>query len=165
MIDTGLLKKVRILEGMNDAQLLLLQTMLKPQNFKSGEYILKDESFGDMLYILVEGRVRVTKELVKGIDIGRADEKVLASLDGELLPTFGENGILGHAPRTANVIAQTDCLLYFITKTDFEELASRDVAAAYLMILNIARVLSDRLHTTDDNLVKLATALFIAAQQ
>ncbi len=165
MIEIDLLKKVRIFEALDASQLSLLLDLLKPQSFKRGDYILKDESYGDMLYILVEGKVKVTKELVKGIEVGRSDEKVLVTLDSSMLPTFGENGILGHAPRTANVIAHTDCLLYYITKADFDALAIKDVQAAYHIILNIAQVLSDRLHTTDDNLVKLATALFIAARQ
>ncbi|HPS39601.1 MAG TPA: cyclic nucleotide-binding domain-containing protein, partial [Candidatus Cloacimonadota bacterium] len=61
--------------------------------------------------------------------------------------------------------AQTDCTLYAMAKLDFDQLAEKDVRAAYIITMNIAQVLSDRLHTTDDNLVKLATALYIAVQQ
>lgn len=164
LLEIAILRKVRIFEGLADDQLILIQKLLKRQDFKKGDYILKDESFGDTLHILVDGKVRVTKELVKGLDIGSSEEKVLATLDASILPTFGENGILGHAPRTANVIAFTDCCIYNITKQDFESLASTDVRAAFTITFNIAKVLSDRLHSTDDNLVKLATALFIAVQ-
>lgn len=164
-MDLELLRKVQILDGLDDVQLRLIQALLKPLEYAKGQYILNDESFGDTLFLLVKGKVRVTKELVKGIDTGKSDEKVLVTLDSSLLPTFGENGILGHAPRTANVVAHSDCLLYYITKTDFDSLAEQNVEAAYKMIQNIAKVLSDRLHSTDDNLVKLATALFIAVQQ
>ncbi len=159
------LMKVRIFTGLNDDELVVVQSLLKACSFKKGDYVLRDESLGDELYLLIEGNVRVTKELVKGVDNSGAGEKVIASLDGSMLPTFGENGILGHAPRTANVIAQTDCVLYSLNKHDFESLAKGNVHAAYLITMNIAQVLSDRLHTTDDNLVKLATALYIAVQQ
>jgi len=165
MIDIALLQKVRIFSGLYPQQMQLLQSILKEARFPKGDYILKEDSLGDTIYLLTEGKVKVTKELVKGIDENKSGDKVLASLEASLLPTFGENGILGHAPRTANVIAATDCLLYYITKQDFDLLATKDVNAAYQITLNIAQVLSDRLHSTDENLVKLATALYIAVQQ
>ena len=56
MIEIDLLKKVRIFEALDASQLSLLLDLLKPQSFKRGDYILKDESYGDMLYILVEGK-------------------------------------------------------------------------------------------------------------
>ena len=164
-ICTKTLEKVRIFAGLDEKQLELICEILKPCVFKKGDYILRDDTVGDTFYLLIEGNVRVTKELVKGIDNAGVGAKVIASLSADMLPTFGENGILGHAPRTANVIAQTDCTLYALAKHDFDQLAHRDVKVAYIITMNIAQVLSDRLHTTDDNLVKLATALYIAVQQ
>lgn len=165
MIDIAVLKNVRIFTGLDEARLSLLPPILKLCQIKKGDHILRDDSLGDTFYLLVEGKVRVTKELVKGIGESSGSEKVLATLDAELLPTFGENGILGHAPRTANVIAYTDCSLYSMSKADFDTLAKADASVAYHIALNIAQVLSDRLKSTDDNLVKLATALYIAVQQ
>ena len=165
MIDIKTLKKVRIFTGLDDVQLRLLPPILKLCQFKKGEYILRDDTSGDTFFLLVEGKVRVTKELVKGIGESSNGEKVLASLDAELLPTFGENGILGHAPRTANVIAFSDCDLYSLSKADFDTIAEVDCSVAYHITMNIAQVLSDRLKSTDDNLVKLATALYIAVQR
>ena len=165
MIDTEILKRVRIFTGLDPAQLSLLLPILKLCQYKKGDYILRDDSHGDTFFLLVDGKVRVTKELVKGIGESSSSEKVLATLDAELLPVFGENGILGHAPRTANVIAFTDCSLYSLSKADFDTIALTDSKVAYHITMNIAQVLSDRLKSTDDNLVKLATALYIAVQQ
>jgi CRP-like cAMP-binding protein len=50
------------------------------------------------------------------------DGKGFSKLEGDSFPTFGENGVLGNGPRTANIIATTDCELYTLTKTDFEAL-------------------------------------------
>ena len=49
-------------------------------------------------------------------------------------------------------------------KADFDSFANYDSKAAYIVMKNIARKLSQSLKSTDDNLVKLATALYIAVQ-
>lgn len=166
MLELDVLKRISLFNGLNEAQLRSLQPYLKRAMFAKPSYILRENTVGDQIFILVEGTVIVTKDLVKGFEEDQAStEKVLVTLKGEVLPTFGENGILGHAPRTANVIAQTDCVLYTLSKTDFEHYASSNIQAAYIVMLNTARVLSQRLSTTDENLVKLATALYIAVQQ
>ena len=165
MIDTATLKKVRIFSSLAQSELELLANCLKRYECPKGEYILHEGSFGDQIYILVKGTVRVTKDLVKGFDADIAStEKVLATLSADILPTFGENGILGHAARNANVLAATDCVLYTLSKQDFETYAIGNVNAAFGIMQSIAQILSERLNATDENLVKLATALFIAVQ-
>lgn len=166
MLDIATLKRIPLFADLNDEQLLHLQPYLKECRIAKGSYILREGTEGDQIYMLCKGSVHVTKDLVKGFDQDQVStEKVLVTLQGESLPTFGENGILGHAPRNANVIAQTDCVLYTLCKTDFDSFATGNIAAAYSIMINIARVLSMRLNSTDENLVKLATALYIAVQQ
>ncbi|MCB5261872.1 MAG: cyclic nucleotide-binding domain-containing protein [Candidatus Cloacimonetes bacterium] len=159
------LKKIRIFDGLGEDELSSLMPYLKVVNFVKGSYVLKEETKGEQTFILVKGKVRVTKDLVKGFDEDIAStQKVLATLSADLLPTFGENGILGQAPRNANVIASVDCQLYTLSKQDFDRFAQENHKAAYYIMKNIAQVLSERLNTTDENLVKLATALYIAVQ-
>lgn len=166
MLDEKTLKRIRLFHGLSDQDFKHLLPHLKPVSFKKGEYILHEESFGDHIFILVQGKVRVTKDLVKGFDEDVAStEKVIATLKADYLPTFGENGILGHAARNANVIAAEDCLLYTLGKAEFEDFARDNYPGAYHIMHNIAEILSDRLNSTDENLVKMATALYIAVQQ
>ncbi len=166
MIKLETLGQIRVFAHLDDEELASLQPYLHPLSFARGDYILKENTMGDVIYILTKGKVRVTKDLVKGFneEIG-SNEKVLATLSDEILPTFGENGILGDAPRNANVIAATDCQLYSLHMADFEKYAEAHYRAAYHIVKNIAQVLTERLNTTDENLVKLATALYIAVQR
>lgn len=166
MIELSILSKVPLFTGLATEQLAFLQPLFRQLKVSQGTYILKEGTFGDKIYLLEDGCVQVTKDLVKGFDVDQAStEKVLATLCGDILPTFGENGVLGHAARTANIIAQRDCLLYTLCKADFESFASQNYQAAYIVMTNIARKLSENLKSTDANLVKLATALYIAVQQ
>ncbi len=166
MIELATLQKVPLFNGLSSIQLETLQPLLLPLNVSKGQYVIKEDTFGDQIFLLVEGCVIVTKDLVKGFDEDHAStEKVLATLCGDLLPTFGENGVLGHAARTANIIAQCDSLLYTLSKAGFDGFAAENHLAAYIVMTNIAKKLSENLQTTDANLVKLATALYIAVQQ
>lgn len=165
MISLETLRKVRVFNNLVDIDLETLRPYLQIRSFAKGDYVLKENTVGDCVYLLVKGTVRVTKDLVKGYDEDIANtQKVLATLSQDYLPTFGENGILGQAPRTANVVAATDCEIYTFSKQDFDAFALGNPKAAYLVMKNIAEVLSQRLNTTDENLVKLATALYIAVQ-
>ena len=165
MIDLDTLSKVPLFNNITIEALTYLQPCFKQMLVPKGTVIIKENTEGDQIYVLVKGCVQVTKDLVKGFDTDQFwTEKVLAKLEGDSFPTFGENGVLGNGPRTANIIATTDCELYTLTKTDFDSFANYDSKAAYIIMKNIAMKLSESLKLTDDNLVKLATALYIAVQ-
>jgi CRP-like cAMP-binding protein len=166
MIDINILLRVPLFNGLSRQHLETLQPLFQPLKISKGHYVLREGTFGDQIYLLVEGCVIVTKDLVKGFDEDQAStEKVLATLCEDMLPTFGENGVLGHAARTANIIAQKDSLLYTLSKAEFDSFAADNHYAAYVVMTNIAKKLSENLQSTDANLVKLATALYIVVQQ
>ncbi len=165
MIELDLLPKIRLFQGLDKEQLKAIRSLLKKDFVPKGQYLVKENTYGETLYILCEGKVKVTKELIKGIDNAGVKEKVLATLSSDLLPTFGESGLLVHVVRTANVIAHTDCTVCTLSKEDFNDFAEKNYAAGYLIMKNIACILSERLYETDDNLVKLATAFYISVQR
>lgn len=165
MIDAKVLSQIKLFQDVPADKLALIEPLLMRCNYSKGDYIIREDTFGDEMYLLCEGTVIVSKELVKGVADMQSKEKVLATLKADYYPTFGENGLLGHGARTANVIAQTDCVLCVLSKADFYSFASQNLEAAYTIMLNIARILSARLHDTDNNLVKLATAFYIAVQR
>jgi CRP-like cAMP-binding protein len=165
MINLELLRKIRLFQGLETEQLKAISPLLKKEFVPKGHYLVQENTFGEILYILCDGTVKVTKELIKGIDDVGIKEKVLATLTSDILPTFGESGLLVHVVRTANVIAHTDCTVCTLSKSDFNDFAEKNSPAGYLIMKNIACILSERLYETDDNLVKLATAFYIAVQR
>jgi len=165
MLDISILAGIPLFKGLNQEQLKIVQPYLKRQPIAKGQYIIQEDTVGDLLYILCDGTVKITKHLIKGMDDAEAREKVLATLTSDLLPTFGENGVLGNSVRTANVIAHTDCTMFTLSQSDYEQLTQKDIHVAFVIMQNIACKLSTLLYNTDINVVKLATALFIAVQK
>ena len=165
MIELETLAKIPLFYDVNSESLAYLQPRFKQLLVNKGTVIIKENTEGDQIYILVKGIVQVTKDLVKGFDEDQLlTEKVLAKLSADSLPTFGENGVLGNGTRMANIIALSDCELYTLSKADFDNFAEYNYQAGYIVMKNIARKLSESLKDTDENLVKLATALYIAVQ-
>ncbi|MCD4651356.1 MAG: cyclic nucleotide-binding domain-containing protein, partial [Candidatus Cloacimonetes bacterium] len=128
------------------------------------EYIIREKTSGDMFYILHKGSVRITKNLMLEIEGIEADEKMLGRLTDQEHPAFGENGLLGTGNRTANVIAETECLMYTLSKNDFEKLVHQDAQIGYYVMYNCCIALIKSLDKADENVAKLATALSIAVK-
>ena len=165
MIDAISLKNVRTFKGLNDIQLVFVASFLKEQKFEKGDYIIRENTKGDNLYILYRGNVKITRKLTMEIEGLKAEEKKLASLDDKVCPAFGENGLIGAGKRSANVIAVSDCIMYTLSRQDFDEIISSDPNAGNIILKNTCLSLLSLLERTDEYVVKLATALSIAVSR
>jgi CRP/FNR family transcriptional regulator, cyclic AMP receptor protein len=156
------LSQVQVFEGLNEKQLNLVSGFLKEISFAEREFIVRENTDGDAMYILIEGTARVTKKLIMDFQGLESENKNLATYQAEDLPSFGENGLVGNGKRNANVQAITKCKLLQFTKQDFDEIAKLDIQTAFLILKNIALIITGRLDRTDKNVVKLATALSLS---
>lgn len=103
---------------------------------KRGERIICEGDAGEELYILVEGRCRVTNSGV-----------LLAELESG--SSFGEMSLLDRQPRSATVSASEDCRLLVIHASDFERLTLSG-ALAVKLLWNVTHELSDRLRRSSN---------------
>jgi CRP/FNR family transcriptional regulator, cyclic AMP receptor protein len=156
------LSQIQIFKDLNESQLNLVSGFLKEISFEENEFIVRESSEGESLFILYEGSVRVTKKLIMDFQGYSGENKNLATLQADFLPFFGENGLVGNGTRNANVQAITKCKMLELTKQDFDAIAEKDIQTAYLIVKNIALVIAERLDKTDKNVVKLATALSLS---
>jgi len=132
----GALRQVRILAGLNDEQLERFIAFMELQQVRSRTEIVKQESPGDAMYLLLEGEVRV-RVMIAG------KERILVTLvPGEF---FGEVSLFDHGPRSADVVANKESLLLRISASAFQLLVQNapDVAAPFLF--GICRTLVARI--------------------
>lgn len=89
-----------------------LMEKFKAKHFERGEVLVQEESPATGLYILLHGRLVVTKQ-------HGDDELQLAELNpGEM---FGEMSLLSNEPTSATVTAITDCFVIRLSKRKFQE--------------------------------------------
>jgi Cyclic nucleotide-binding domain len=121
----GMLRRVKILAGLNEEQLERFVTFMELQPVRQWTEIVKQGSPGDAMYLVLEGEVRV-RLFVAG------KETILATLSpGEF---FGEVALFDHGARSADVVANTDSLLLKISAEAFHEFigGAPDLAATFL---------------------------------
>jgi len=135
----GTLRRVKILGNFSDAQLERFVDFMEWRRARAWEDIVREGSPGDAMYLLLEGEVRV-RLMIAG------KETILTTLAaGEF---FGEVALFDHGPRSADVIANKECLLLRIPAGAFQRLVEEapDLAAPFLFAIAktlIARIRAD----------------------
>jgi ATP-binding cassette subfamily B protein len=108
------LRKIPILDMLNDRQLATVSRFLVSEKFSEGREIVSQNVAGDKFYIIVRGKVTV-----KRFD-NFGNETIVATLvDGD---HFGEISLIKNVPRTASVISETPCILLTLTRDHFHAL-------------------------------------------
>ena len=164
MEDEKLLKAIPILRDLDEEELRQVLKIARPVQFPRGKVILKEGETGETLYIIAEGAVEVSKTLVmmRGREDLQDRDKVLTKLSAEDHAIFGEVALFEKSKRTATVLALTDCRMLEISKPDFLRLAEENPRIGYKITRNIVQLLCSRLRKTDEDTIKLTTALSIA---
>jgi CRP-like cAMP-binding protein len=158
------LQGIPILRDLDESELRAFLGISRRVQFPRGRTILKEGEVGDKMYIIAEGTVEVSKTLV--MKLAREDfrdrDKILTKLSAEDHAIFGEVALFEQNKRTATVVALTDCWLLEISKSDFLRLAEQNPRIGYKITRNIAQLLCSRLRKTDEDTIKLTTALSMA---
>ncbi|MBS1151903.1 MAG: hypothetical protein H6Q89_3601 [Myxococcaceae bacterium] len=140
---TPLLKQLQGLpmcHGLSAAQVEELVAIAEEKSVKKGVTLFKEGEPGDVMLVVLEGKVDVTKR-----------EAVLATLEaGSVL---GEMSLLGGDVRSATAIAATDLKYLAISNGPFQKLLGKENVAALKVVRNLAQVMSKRLALINEKLV------------
>src|SRR5256714_3877123 len=122
----ALLRKMDLFIDLSDESLTKIGRLLKEQKFAEGDVIFEQGEHGDALYIVLQGRVRISTD----DNFGR--ERVLAFYGpGEF---FGDMAVLTGAPRSASATASADGRLLQLRKDDFDVLVATNVGVMRAMM-------------------------------
>ncbi|MBN2443983.1 MAG: GGDEF domain-containing protein [Spirochaetales bacterium] len=139
-----LLRNVILFSKLSEEELKIIAGYCEYKQYKDEEVIFEEGTFGESLYIVKSGEVRIVKRLEdnKVRDIARF-------IPGEL---FGELDLFEDGQRTATAIAETDAtLLAFPSgEQDFEEVLD-DHPNIFAKLLNILLVtIAGRIRSTNN---------------
>jgi CRP-like cAMP-binding protein len=152
-MDLSLLKKAAIFADLTDEELARVAEVCKEQTFKFGQTIFKEGEPGNRLYMISDGEVRISR-VVPG-----SGEEALTVLKAGAC--FGEMSVFDRSERSTDAIANKDCTLLTITRSDFEILLDFNRDIGYKVLWSVVRLLSERLRVTNDNLRSfLAMSMF-----
>src|SRR5437867_1726085 len=150
---TEILKSVAIFRDLDDEELAQVADVCKDEKFVSGEYIFREGEHGNRLYLIVEGEVRISR------DVPGSGEEALAVLKAGAL--FGEMAVFDRSERSTHAISNGGTTALTITRPDFEMLLDFNRDLAYKVLWACVRLLSGRLRQTNDSLRSfLAMSMF-----
>jgi len=150
---SSLLKNVAIFKDLDDNEIAEIAEVCREEKFVSGEYIFREGEHGNRLYLIVDGEVRISR------DVPGSGEEALAILKPGAM--FGEMAVFDRSERSTHAISNGGTTALTITRPDFEMLLDFNREMAYKILWSVTRVLSGRLRNTNDSLRSfLAMSMF-----
>ena len=133
--------------GLSAAEMKLLATFSSEERFREGSMIFREGEKGDKLYIVLDGRVRISK-FIPGVG-----EEALTVLDrGDF---FGEMALIDDKPRSADAKAhEGDATVLSIDRATLNEILSMDPHASLQFLNLLCRMISRRLREINEKIVQ-----------
>jgi CRP-like cAMP-binding protein len=133
--------------GLSAAEMKLLATFSSEERVRDGSMIFREGENGDKLYIVLDGRVRISK-FIPGVG-----EEALAVLDrGDF---FGEMALIDDKPRSADAKAhEADATVLSIDRATLNEILSMDPNASLQFLNLLCRMISRRLREINEKIVQ-----------
>jgi len=138
------LRAIPMFSSVSDEALESIASLLIERRFPKHKTIVEEGAPGDYMYIIVEGRVKVTKLS------GDGREKILELLDvGDF---FGEMSLFDDAPRSASVKGLSQVRILALARKDFLRL----LAGSPDLALSVIQELTRRLRQVDEQASSLS---------
>lgn len=131
------LKQVPLFAGLADEDIRELMSLAKRRTFRNNEVIFHREDPGQVLYVIKEGKVKISLISPDGQEIS-----LVVFGKGEC---FGEFAILDGLPRSADAVALEKVECYTLQRSDFHNAIMKNPKIA----IQIIEVLTKRLRITD----------------
>jgi CRP/FNR family transcriptional regulator, cyclic AMP receptor protein len=150
---TELLRNTAIFKDLDEGELEEVEKLCREERHQSASYIFREGESGNRLYIVVEGEVRISR------NVPGSGEEALAVLKAGSM--FGDMAVFDRSERSTDAIANGDVVLLTITRPDFEMLLDFNRELAHKVLWAVVRMLSGRLRATNDSLRSfLAMSMF-----
>ena len=162
MMDADFFRKIYLFQDLEEGEIHQVLARTSVRDFSAEAVILKEGEPGDSLFIMASGEVEITKQLTLVMDEDTPKERVMIRLKAENGVYFGEMALLENETRSATVTASSDCSLMELHQKDFLELTTQNPVMGVKLLLRLAQILSRHLRKTNQDVVKLTTALAIS---
>ena len=135
------LANVPIFEHLTEKELSEVLRLTHERTYKKDEHVFKKLAPAEGMYVILDGGVLITDS---------DSETVFATLEsGDF---FGELALLDEEPRSASAISTMPSRLIGFFRTDLLTLMKRSPELGNKILLNLSRVLGERLRRTNQEL-------------
>ncbi|BDV00125.1 hypothetical protein TDMWS_02100 [Thermodesulfomicrobium sp. WS] len=159
--------RIPLFRDLSAPEILELQEVFWPVAVPAGKNLVTEGEVGTEMYILTQGRVRISKSMLVGNITLPAlamenPRKVLAVLDASQFPLIGEIALIDRDVRSATVFVEEDAQFLATDREHFLDLGRRNPALAFRLLLAVAERLAGTVRRANREVIKLTTALALA---
>lgn len=144
------LSKIHIFRGLAPQGLQQIAAIAREESFGAGAIIFREGEGGDKLYLILDGKVRISREVA-----GMGEEALAVLGPGD---AFGEMSLIDDFPRSADARVHERCRLLVLSKEAMEDLLFLQKDLAYEILWNFVKTLSSRLRETNDKMTFLSVS-------
>jgi CRP-like cAMP-binding protein len=143
-MDVSVLKFIPLFSELNETDLKEIIKLAVTQFYKKDNMILIEEEIGSTMFIILEGRVKISRISEEGREV------ILSILsEGDF---FGEMSILDGQNRSANVVTLDDSKIMIVRREDFLQMLHDYPQIA----INLLKELAHRLRRSDSQIKSLS---------
>ena len=129
------LKQMPLFRHLTYREIIRVLNVTEVKEFAPGADIIKEGTFGEELYILLRGKVRVHKN----------DAFITYLLPGSHI---GEMALVDRIPRSASATAEDASRLLILRRREFYEIVRKDPSLSVKLLWSFVQVLAERLRKT-----------------
>lgn len=144
-IDPNALAELSLFRGLPPDRLKRLSEVLRKKTVPAGTNMITAEQPGEVVYVILEGTVKILIEQVDGREV------ILAFLGAG--DTVGEMSLVDSAGRSANVMTMEKCTLLWMDRTAFQDLLKNSNEFAQ----NLVKLLASRLRMANEQIQSLSS--------
>jgi CRP-like cAMP-binding protein len=141
---TEVLGRVELFRGLAPRALDKVASIAVEESHAAGHVLFQEGDVGDRLYVVVEGKMRISRRVS-----GMGEEALAVLGPGS---SFGEMALIDDVPRSADAIVHERARLLVLSKEAVQDLMFLDKELAYEVLWNTVRILSRRLRETNDKM-------------
>ncbi len=137
----NLLKAHPLFREFDDAELAQILEFTEPTLIPSGQHIVRQGDSGSAMFLLADGSARAILHDDEGsaLDVSHFHP-------GDF---FGELALVDSEPRSADVVAISDCMVLIITNSLLRIIAAESPRAAFKLVLAVLELVGKRLRTAN----------------
>lgn len=140
-----ILSKISILAGLSSDQLNKLIELLEKVSYSAGQKIFEQGAEPSYIYIVKSGKVKLI------VSKDGTDLELIVFEEGHC---FGEASIIGVQPHAVTAIATEETELIVLSRKALLSVYHMDLELFALLIMNIAREVCRRLHSSNETLLQ-----------
>ena len=136
-------RKIPLFEGLTDNQLEMMLTICSKVKYEANQHIYSFDQDANNMFILLKGKIGIL--FGSGVDLQSINPAGLV----------GEMGIFTGEKRSANVVAETECLVLNFSKSELYRVFAADKDLNVKILMNVIKELSKKMRRSNEQIDQL----------